>query len=93
MKVVLTARARADLAEIHDYIALDSPQYAARVSAQLLVKSYELGQFPKIGQVIAKFSNPNLRERHHRNYRIAYRIKDTVIEILSIRHVARLSED
>ena len=93
MKVYLTPRARTDIADIYEYIAADSPIHAGRLVSQLLLKASELGRFPQIGRVIAKYNNPDLRERLYRDYRIAYRVKANVIEVLTIRHVARLSEN
>ena len=91
MKVKFTPRARLNLAEIFEYIATDSPEHAAWLVSEIIMIAGQLAQFPESGHIIAKYSNSNLRERIYQKYRIAYPIKAEVVEVLAIRHVARLS--
>jgi toxin ParE1/3/4 len=72
MKIRLSARARADLADIYEFIARDSPFYARRTIGDLLDAAMELKKFPQSGRIIPKYGDQNLREKFHSNYRIAY---------------------
>ena len=93
MKVRLSARARADLADIYEFIARDSPYYARRTVADLFKTAEELAKFPQSGRVIPKYGDPKLREKVHRSYRIAYSISDDGIDIITFHHVARMEGD
>ena len=50
--VIWTARARADLKAIHDYIAKDSPINAKRVVREMQSKAAGLAETPLIGHVV-----------------------------------------
>ena len=93
MKVRLSARARADLADIYEFIARDSPYYAGRTVADLIRTAEGLTRFPQSGRVIPKYGDPKLREVVHRNYRIAYFATDDGIDIITFHHVARSDGD
>ena len=93
MKIRLAARARADLADIHEFIARDSQYYAQRTVADLLSAAEGIAKFPQSGRIISKYGDSNLREKLHRNYRIAYSISDDGIDIVAFHHVARMEGD
>jgi plasmid stabilization system protein ParE len=50
--VIWTARARADLRAIHDYIAKDSRQNAKRVVREIHRKTDTLAETPRLGRVV-----------------------------------------
>ena len=89
MKVRFSVRAQADLQEIFDFIALDSEIFAERTVEQLIQVARDLARFPQSGRIISRFDDPRLREWIHRNYCIAYRIGEDVIEIITIHHTSR----
>ncbi len=93
MKVRLSARAKSDLADIYAFIAVDSAFYAKRFLGDLRGVLRQLGQFPKSGRVILKYGNPNIRERFHRNYRIAYSITEEAVEIATIHYTSKLPDN
>lgn len=49
-RLTLTAHARADLQDIHSYIAKDSPDAARRFIERLRVKARELAETPGMGR-------------------------------------------
>jgi addiction module RelE/StbE family toxin len=86
-------RAASNFEEICDYIAKDSELYAALFAKKINAMVKALPQFPKSGRKVPEYSNENLREKIFKNYRIVYRIKEDVIEIVAICHGAKLLED
>lgn len=59
--VTSTARARADLKAIHDYIAKDSSQNAKRVVREMHRKADTLAETPLIGRVVPELEDPEIR--------------------------------
>lgn len=82
-------RAISQLEEICQYIAKDSDHYAAFFAKQIMGVVKAIPQFPKAGRVVPEYGNPDLREKICNNYRIVYRLKDAVIEIVAITHGAK----
>ncbi len=92
-KIKWSPRAIAHLEDICGYIAEDSKTYASIFAAKVLAIVKELPEFPKTGRVVPEYNDKNLRERIYGNYRIVYRIKDDLIEIVAVCHSARLIEE
>ena len=88
MKLVWTARASANLEEIADYIASDSPRAAGRVAQHIVLSVARLRAQPFLGK---PGRVPGTRELviARSPYVAAYRIKDERIEVLAVRHGAR----
>ena len=87
MHVVWTDSALLDLADAYRFIALDSPNAAARVVARLRdTTADQLAQFPLIGR-------PGRVEGSHelvlQPFIIAYRVREETIEILRVLHSRR----
>ncbi len=93
MKIRFSARARADLQEILDYISSDSEIFAERTVEQLIQVARNLARFPESGRISNRFNDPQFREWIHRNYRVAYRIGEDVIEIITIHHTSQHVKD
>ncbi|MEK6652122.1 MAG: type II toxin-antitoxin system RelE/ParE family toxin [Nitrospirota bacterium] len=74
---------------ICDYIAKDSKYYAVLFAKKVVAIVKSLPQFPKTGRIVPEYNDENLREKIYENYRIVYRIKEEVIEIVAICHGAR----
>jgi toxin ParE1/3/4 len=51
-----------------------------------------LGIFPGIGKVVPEYQNPDIRELIYRNYRLVYKIKSGIVEIVTIFQGSRLLE-
>lgn len=91
-RFVLTPQARADLLEIWNYIAEDSPQNADRVLELLYAAFTRLADTPGMGH-----HREDLADRRHRfwtvySYVVAYRDQARPLEIIAIVHGARQLE-
>jgi plasmid stabilization system protein ParE len=93
VKIIWSPRAASGLEEICDYIATDSEHYA-RIFAQRIIAIVEkIPDFPYIGRIVPEYQKEDLRERIFQNYRIIYRIKPEVIELVAVVHSSRLLPD
>jgi toxin ParE1/3/4 len=92
-RVVISARASADLQSIFDYIRTDSPQNAAGMVARLLDAMDSLVLLPRRYPVVTSPRQPKHETRLMpvRPYLVYYRIveADKVILIAEVRHGAR----
>ncbi len=87
MIVVITAPAIADLREIGDYIAEDSPPLAEKVVGGLEDACLRLARVPERFPYAEKLG-PGIRRAVHKRYLIFYRVGESV-EVLRIIHGAR----
>jgi plasmid stabilization system protein ParE len=62
MKVVFSASAKADLAEIVKFIAHDKPQAARKWADSLRKSVLKLSDFPRLGRIVPEYSDENIRE-------------------------------
>lgn len=90
MKVIWTPRAQQRLQKIHDDIAKDSPGNAARWLERVLDRGEQIAHQPRSGRVVRGFQRDTIREIFEGNYRIVYRILPERIDVLTVRHGARL---
>jgi len=72
------------LNEIEEFIAQDSPQRAERFVNYLIERGESISHNPWMGRIVPEISNPSIRELIVKRYRIVYRIKDNIIEILTV---------
>jgi len=84
MNVFWMKEALEKLSEIEEFVAQDSPQRAKKFVSFLIERGESISQNPFIGRVVPEISNPNVRELISKQYRIDYRIKDELIEILTV---------
>jgi len=85
-----TPQAADDLEAIADFIAEDSPHYASLFVVDVLDAVQRLEVFPKSGRIVPEANDPIIREIILGNYRIIYRVKPEIVEILTVYHGARL---
>jgi plasmid stabilization system protein ParE len=78
------------LESIAGFIAADSPHYAELLALDVMTAIDRLSVFPKSGRTVPELENPSIREVILGNYRIVYRLKKEVVEVLTIYHGARL---
>jgi toxin ParE1/3/4 len=90
MNLVLTETAFADLEDIENYIAQDSPTIARRFILKIFDKMDQLPEYPLSGKPVPEIGDNDIRELLLNNYRIIYQLKDDNINILRIVHGARL---
>ena len=83
-------RALDDLREIHDFIARDSPRAAEALVERVFSASEQLTAFPLSGRLVPEFPGSGYRELLVGNYRVQYRVADTVVWIVTVVHGMRL---
>jgi plasmid stabilization system protein ParE len=88
-KVVWAESAWRDLEQVADYIAEDSPAYAAAFVGRIRERAGTLDQLAYRGRIVPELGEPNLRELLIGNYRLLYEIHDDTIGILALIHGAR----
>jgi len=85
-----TQQAADDLESITDFISQDSPHYARLFATDVIAAVERLSSFPNLGRKVPEKNNPLIREIILGNFRIVYRVRDEVVELLTIHHGARL---
>ena len=79
-----TARARADLTAIGDYIAQDDPAAAERWMLKLVGAAEKAATFPLAGRLVPEVGRADLREVLLRSYRLVYRVTAARVEIVTV---------
>jgi plasmid stabilization system protein ParE len=87
--VIWTARARADLKAIHDYIAKDSPINAKSVVREMHRKADSLAETPLIGRVVPELEDPDIREIPAYSWRLIYQLREQRVFVLTVIHKRR----
>ena len=85
-----TPQAADDLEAIADFISEDSTHYAGLFVIDVLNAVQRLKNFPQSGRIVPESNDPIIREIILGNYRIVYRVKPDLVEILTVYHGARL---
>ena len=88
MRVLISARARADLFEIEEYISRENPDRARSFVDELIERIATTGARP------LSFPNwtdrlPEVRIAHYRRYRILFRVSADIVSIERVIHGAR----
>jgi plasmid stabilization system protein ParE len=89
LKIKWSPRAASNLEEICNYIAKDSEYYAILFAKKIIDIVKAIPQFPKSGRIVPEYEDDSLREKIYGNYRIVYRLKADVVEIVAICHGSR----
>ena len=84
IELTWSPRAAADLEEIREYIAVDSPAYADLTVRRLMASVERLGQFPDSGRVVPERESLELREVITGRFRIVYRRRRDLVEIVTV---------
>lgn len=85
----LTPAADADLEALAEYIAADSPEMAGRVLDRIVAEIERVAANPGIGRRRSNVKGRDFRVWGAFSYLIAYRKKDSRIEIVRVVHGAR----
>jgi toxin ParE1/3/4 len=88
--IIWSAGARADLAEIYEFIARDSPRYAETVTRSLLEAPARLREFPLSGRVVPELQREDVREVLWQAYRIVYLSRSEDVAIVTVFRASRL---
>ena len=79
----------AAVAEQAEYIARDSPSYAATLIAKIEKAANSLFQFPNRGRIVPEYGEEAIRELFVDRYRLIYRVRTTSLLIAAFAHGAR----
>jgi plasmid stabilization system protein ParE len=90
VNVVWTETALAHLADIYEYISRDSERYALRMVDRITGRTQQLSRSPQSGEAVPEYGLPAIRELIEGPYRIIYRIRSNLVEVLAVVHGARL---
>lgn len=95
MKVTWSEQALVRLVEIREFVAQDSPTAAQRLVASLVNRGDSLSRLSQRGRPVPGFEAQGLRELIDGNFRLVYRVKGGVVEILTVfeRHRLLPEED
>ena len=88
-KVVWSFQANSDLESIADFIAKDSPFYAASFVREVRDVSRTLDQFSERGHIVPEVGQPDIRELLVGKYRLIYNVEKSRVVILALIHGAR----
>lgn len=88
-----TVQAADDLDAIHTFITRDSSHYARLVIERLLQAVEQVVEYPDSGRVVPELADPTIRELVRRPYRIVYRRRPDLIEVLTVFHAFRTLPD
>lgn len=93
MKLRWTERAANDLEAIQTQIAEDSPRDAAELISEIVEHAQQIREFPRSGRTVPEYEHRNVREFVHDSYRVVYLVGESTIQVLTVRHAARLLPD
>jgi toxin ParE1/3/4 len=89
-RVGWTPQSLADLEAICLFIARDAPEMARVFADRAFRATDRLTDHPGLGRIVPELSQAHLREVLLGNYRIIYRLRDDVVQVLTVHHGARL---
>lgn len=88
-RVAWTETAWRDLERIADYIAEDSPGYAAALVRRIRDRARSLEEMTERGRVVPEFDDPRVRELLVGSYRLIYEAGEDSVYVLGLIHGAR----
>jgi toxin ParE1/3/4 len=89
-RIIWAPQAIEDVEAIRAYVARDSSHYADLVVERIVAAVARLENHPLSGRVVPEIGDESLREVIHGNYRIVYRPKHDIVEIVTVFHGTRL---
>lgn len=89
MRVVWTARALTRLEEIHDHVAGDDAGAAGRLIERILRRGDSLEDFAGRGRRLPEAPSGPFREVAEGRYRIIYRVRGEIVQIVSVMQARR----
>ena len=89
-KIVFSPQADRDLRSIASTIARNSGfETADCFGNRLIDRALKLTTLPERGRVVPEIKNPEIREIIYKSYRIIYRVRGAVVQIVRFWHAAR----
>lgn len=89
MNVNWTEAALADIQAVEGYIGRRSRQYARGMVERIFARSELLSSHPRLGPMVPEYGEESLRELFEDPYRIVYRIRGELIDIVAVIHSSR----
>ena len=89
-RLLWSPQAVEDVEAIRSFVARDSELYANLLVERIVAAVDRFNSFPFSGRVVPEVGDESLREVVYGNYRIVYRVKPEVVEIVTVFHSARL---
>jgi len=88
-RVAWTEVAWRDLERVADYLAEDSPAYAAALVRRVRDAARSLTEMPKRGRVVPEMDHEAVRELILSSYRLIYEVRGDDVYVLALVHGAR----
>ncbi len=88
-KVIWSHEVASDMEAVADYIAKDSPSYAAAFIRKILDVGNSLNKHSERGRIVPEYKNPTIREVFVRDYRLIYQVQKSYVKILTLIHGSR----
>lgn len=89
-RVIWSEPAWSNLEAAAEYIAKDSPRYAAALIREAREAARSLKEFANRGRVVPEENDVAVRELFISSYRLIYRIRETQVEIVAFVHQSRI---
>jgi toxin ParE1/3/4 len=89
-KLIWSPQSLDDLEGICRYIGRDSERYAKLFGERILALVESIAKHPMLGAMVPEYQREDLRERLLQNYRVVYRARGDLVEIVTVVHAARL---
>jgi toxin ParE1/3/4 len=87
--ITWTDAALSSVAEAAEYIAKDSPSYAATLITRTDYAANSLVSFPERGRIVPEYRDSTIRELFVDSYRLIYRIFNDTVTVVAFVHGAR----
>ena len=85
-RLAWSEHAVAQLAAIAEYISAASPVYAEQTVERVRERLEQAAEYPESGRVVPEVGAPDVRELLEWPYRLVYRIRPDVIEVVAVIH-------
>lgn len=82
--IIWSPQAIDDVLGIQAYIRADSERYAEFVVRRIVASVERLSLFPQSGRIVSERHDPEIREVILRPYRVVYRYRGSVAEIVTV---------
>ena len=90
IRIIWSPLAIDDVEAIRAYVTRDSADSAELLVERLVAAVERLEVHPLSGRVVPEVGDDTLREVIHGSYRIVYRVRSDLVEIVTVFHGARL---
>ncbi len=90
IRIIWSPLAIDDVEAIRAYVTRDSADSADLLVERLVAAVERLEVHPLSGRVVPEVGDDTLREVIHGSYRIVYRVRSDLVEIVTVFHGARL---